>query len=420
MTCSRTGRRPPRVVELTIDSLAFGGDAVGRDADGRVTFVPDAAPGDRVRAELTEEHKGWARTRLARVLEPGASRVEPPCPLAVATDERPACGGCQWQHVTIAAQQAAKLDIVQRALRKVTTAVEPLRTPCPPLGWRRRARLRARGGQLGFNARRSHALVDVPLCLQLEPQLGEALATVRRVLGGSLASGSEVMLLGGAGVHVVVARSAPLPRLAELVGQGGIVGVRQDDTCHGEQLLDLTEPDDVRPFWGAADLFAQASRAGNRELRGLVRELVGPAPGRVLELHAGSGNFTRDLLVAGARVTAVEEVPAASRLAERNLAGLGEVRHVPQAFVGSFSDVEAADLVLLDPPRLGLVDGGAEALARFGAPAIVYVSCDPETLARDLGVLSRSGYRVTRAIPLDLMPQTSHVELVVRLERPSS
>lgn len=431
MTCSRTGRRPPRTVELTIGSLAFGGDAVGRDDDGRVTFVADAAPGDRVRVTLVEEHKGWARGTLARVLERGPARVDPPCPLALPDGARPACGGCPWQHVAATAQDAAKLDIVQRALRKVTQAVEPLRTPCSPLGWRRRTRLRARRGVLGFAARRSHALVDVATCPQLTPALDAALGVVRAALTGVLGEGASVSLLAGArgDVHVAIeARDvAALVTPAErLLGQAGIRGVAllgDGGRELGEGAIDLA--DDDLPFWGRADGFAQASHAGNAALRALVRECLGDLGGqRVLELHAGSGNFTRDLVRAGARVTSVEEVAPATALAERSLAPLAAAGHdLPRVIAetaGAALDNlagEAWDAVLLDPPRAGLGPDEARRLAALGAPVIVYVSCDPETLARDLGVLVAAGYAVERAVPVDLMPQTSHVEVTVRLTR---
>jgi 23S rRNA (uracil1939-C5)-methyltransferase len=411
MTCKRTARRPPRTVDITIDTLAFGGDAVGRDADGRVTFVGEAAPGDRVRVRLTEEHKGWARGELDRLLEAGQARQAPPCPLAVPQGDRPACGGCQWQQVTIAAQAAAKADIVRRALRHVTAEVAPLVEPCPPLGWRRRARLRARLGRLGFAARRSHALVDVASCPQLDAACNAALATIRQIV--RLGDGDEVQLLAGRGVHVAFSAGVDRERARALCGQGGIVGVRVGEASFGEPRVDLG--DDDRPFWGRADLFAQASAAGNAALREHLRGELGRLDGlAVLELHAGSGNFSRDLLAAGARLTAVEEVAAAAALARDNLAGRGEVRFLAQTAAQALAQTAAHDLLLLDPPRVGLA---ADEVELISAPRVVYVSCDPETLARDLGRLLARGYRVTRAVPFDLMPQTSHVEIIVHLTR---
>jgi 23S rRNA (uracil1939-C5)-methyltransferase len=170
-----------------------------------------------------------------------------------------------------------------------------------------------------------------------------------------------------------------------------------------------------------ADQFAQASADGNVALRGLVREAAGSLDGRrVLELHAGSGNFTRDLAAAGGEVVAVEASPSASALARRTLAdrGLAERERLVAAPVAeALRDAVRPDLVLLDPPRSGLAVDETEALVALAAPRLIYVSCDPETLARDLGRLAAGGYQVRWAAPLDLMPQTFHVETVVLVER---
>lgn len=400
MSCKRTARRPPRLVEVVIDSLAFGGDGVGRDVDGRVVFVPGAAPGDRVEARVVEEKKDFARAELARLIAPGAARVEPPCPIFRDGD----CGGCQWQHVSIEAQRAAKEEIVRRALRHATAAVEPIATPAPPYRWRRRARLRWRRGVVGYAARRSHRLVDVDACPQMEEGLEAALVGERERLR------ARPEVAGGAGeLHLLLGRRG----VVHVVARGGGLDERSGPA------IDLG--DEEAPFWAEADVFAQVSAPGNELLRRLVREAVGEADGgRALELHAGSGNFTRDLAAAFAEVLAVEESPAASALAARNLAARGLAERVTwrtAPAVAAVADLggERFDAVLVDPPRTGLEPGLPAALAALGARRVVYVSCDPNTLARDLGAFA--GYRVTRATPVDLMPQTYHVEVVAVLDR---
>ncbi len=403
MTCKRTARRPSETVRLTIDSLAFGGDGVGRDAAGRVVFVPATAPGDAVVAAIVDEKKGFARADLVRVVRPGA-RVEPACPRFDA-----GCGGCQWQHVALPAQRAAKEDIVRRALRHVVPAeaIRPLATPSAPLGWRRRARLRFRRGALGYLARRSHELVDVDSCPQLEPALGAALSAIR---SAPLAGAGDVELLLTRRGEVHVAIDGPDVRAADvapLLGRAGIVGILVRGHTLGVAEVDLG--DGAAPFWAAADAFAQASDAGNDLLRALVREAVGPVAGkRVLELYAGGGNFTRDFV--GADIVAVEESPAAAARLARNAraAVRAEGADAPD---GPF------DVVLVDPPRTGLSPGLAGKLAALGAPVLAYVSCDPPTLARDLAPLVAAGYRAAWAQPVDLMPQTFHVEVVVSLRR---
>ncbi len=415
MSCKRTARRPPTRLRISIDSMAFGGEAVGREPDGRVVFVAGGAPGDVVSARVVEEHRGWLRAELERVIEPGAGRAEAPC----RHFREAACGGCQWQQVTWAAQRLAKQEIVARALRRELAAVEPIGSPVPPERWRRRARLRLRSGALGYRAWRSHRLVDVESCLQLEAVLEAALEPIRTVIATRLAGGGEVELLatGRGEIHALVEARGARALAAELAaGACGLAGVilrepDQPDLVVGAAEVDLA--DDARPFLARADLFAQASSAGNAALRQLVATEA-RTDGRVLELFAGSGNFTRDLV--GAEVVAVEGDARAAAVGARNAPGarwLGEpVERVLAALAGPW------DVLVVDPPRGGFTEGLAEKLATVGAQRIVYVSCDPATLGRDLATLREAGgYKTLRAWPLDLMPQTFHVETVAVLER---
>src|SRR5207249_2655201 len=153
---------PSDELVLTLDSLAFGGEAVGRGDDGRVVFVAGGAPGDRVRARVIEDKRSFRRAELVRVLEAGA-RVTPPCPLY----DR--CGGCPWQHVRLDAQLAAKQAIVARALAKSGADVRPIAAAPAALGYRTRARMTVGAGAIGFVARRSHDIVDVDRCIALAP-----------------------------------------------------------------------------------------------------------------------------------------------------------------------------------------------------------------------------------------------------------
>lgn len=406
-------------MRVTIDSLAFGGDGVGRAEDGRVVFVPGVAPGDEVEVAVEEEKKGFIRASVERVVKASAARVEPPCPIYAAND----CGGCQWMHVSAAAQRAAKEGIVRRALRHVLPAeqIRPIETPSPELGWRRRTRLRWRrvggGVLLGYAARRSHRLVDVPTCPQLEPRLDVALAAVREVLLPALAGGAgEIeLLLGESGdVHVAVdgagARHAAGAARA-LLGRAGVRGVilrdRDGADVIGEPHIEL-EP----RFRTSAEAFAQVSAPGNATLRRLVMEGAGDIAGAsVLELYGGSGNFTRDLVAAGARVAAVEEAPSLMDL------NVGGVSFTPEPAERALARFVARglrfDVIVLDPPRIGCTPEVLEAIGKLAPGRLVYVSCDPNTLARDLRVLAEQyGVSPTHAIPVDLMPQTFHIEVV--------
>src|SRR5262245_24666487 len=221
---------PVAGIALDITTLAAGGDGLGRDAEGRVTFVPYTAPGDRIRARLVAERAAWARGELVEGVVPSPGRVAPPCPLFVAR----ACGGCQWQHVERAAQLAAKHALVAGALRHAIARgleLQPILDAAPAYGWRRRARLHARDGGLGFFAPRSHAIADQRGvgCVQLEPRLRDAVAAVRTAGPPD----GEVDIALGEGGAVVVATRAPWPAGAALVGSAGIVGVETGDAAYG-------------------------------------------------------------------------------------------------------------------------------------------------------------------------------------------
>ncbi|HUH05848.1 MAG TPA: TRAM domain-containing protein, partial [Kofleriaceae bacterium] len=272
--------------ELTIESLAAGGDAIARAPDGRVVFVARGAPGDRVRVRVLEAKKSFYRAEVTEVIAAGPDRVEPRCPLFLAGT----CGGCQWQHVSAPAQAAAKDALVRASLRHLIEAgleVAPLARPLPAYEWRRRTRMhwvRPRNAEralVGFTAPRSQRLVDVEVCVQLEPALGGALAAVRSGLAPRLTGHGDIELLAGHRGEVQVAVRGPCaPRAAEaLLGQGGIVGVTLGRRVFGADSIEL-EPG----LRGRADLFAQASRAGSQLLSQVVDGATRPREGqRILE-----------------------------------------------------------------------------------------------------------------------------------------
>lgn len=399
MSRTRTKPKPQRggtVVELEITALAAGGDGLGR-VDGLVTFVPYTAVGDRVRARVVEKKPAWARGELEEVIAASGDRAVPPCRLFAAR----ACGGCQWQHVTREAQLAAKHAIVAGALRKPIAAgmeLRPVLDPAPAYGWRRRARLHVDRGAVGFFAPRSHTVADLAGvgCAQLDPRLDRAVAAVR---AAAPPDGELDVAIGHAG-DVVIATRAAWPAAAGLVGTANIVGVDAGGTAFGTIEIEL-EPGLV----AHASDFAQATDAGNAALIGEVVRAVGPASGTVLELYAGGGNFTRALAAGGWQITAADLVPP-----RRSIPGVRFLRGTAAEAIASVRGQWFA-AVVLDPPRTGAADV-ARTLRELG-PRIIYISCDPATLARDLDLI---GGTPRWAQPLDLMPQTAHVEVVVLIE----
>jgi 23S rRNA (uracil1939-C5)-methyltransferase len=408
--------------ELELRSLAYGGDAVGQLA-GKVVFVPLGAPGDRARIKIVKEHASYSRAELVEVLAPGPGRRAPPCTLFGR------CGGCQWQHVSYPVQAEAKHQILQRALASVDADVLPLGEAPAELGYRRRIRAHWRVGAdgvaLGFLRRGSDRLLDVDRCPLLAAPLQQGFDVGRRALQVARdCSGTLVAVAGETGeVHVSVrvqrrSRRARV-RMATLLSAlqrppvvGGQVQLGHRTLAFGAQSVECGE------VHGSAAAFIQANPDQDRRLRELAHGWAGARGLRVLELFAGVGNLTRGLAAAAREVVAVESAPAATRLLERNVQGpLVPLHRSAESAVEELARRgERFDVVVLNPPREGCVQV-AERLGELGVARVVYVSCDPMTLARDLGVLGRQGLRVERAQGLDMMPQTFHVETVVLLAR---
>jgi 23S rRNA (uracil1939-C5)-methyltransferase len=357
-------------VRVRFHGLAFGGEAVGKADDGRVVFAAYAAPGDVAEVRVTEEKKRFLRGEVERIEERGGVRTEAPCPYFGR------CGGCQWQHVTREAQLSAKQAIVERALGQKADAMV---SPSGDYGYRWRARQHWEGGVLGYREWRSQKTIDVKRCLLLPEAFDAAIQPAR----------------------------PQLREPAELHAQMGKDGVaiRCGSVALGPETVDIADEGEPA-FPIAPGGFAQPGPDGNRVLRQLVREGAQAHGKRVLELYAGAGNFTRDLVAVGGEVTAVETHPP-----KWVAPGATWVRGSAEQAVQSG---EKYDVVLLDPPREGAREV-CRSLPRLGALRVVYVSCDPMTLARDVKALLAAGYRIERIAPVDLMPQTFHVETVVVL-----
>jgi 23S rRNA (uracil1939-C5)-methyltransferase len=385
------------MIDVDVTALAAGGDGVARDENGRVTFVPRTAVGDRVRVTLVEEKKQFARGELVELVKPSADRTTPPCTYFV---ER--CGGCAWQHITRPAQLAAKQAIIAGALRKLEgLAIEPIADPAPPYGWRRRARFHIAGGKVGLYALGTQRVIPIASCPQLEAPLDEAL---RKVSGATPPDG-ELMLLRGHQGQIVVSVEHAWRGAAALIGKAGIVGVQAGKDSHGTTTIEI-EPG----LYGSARDFAQASAAGNAALIELARKALGKGTGRLVELYAGAGNLTRAFVEDGWQVSASDVAKPQRPPAAPTTFSVGTADQVLSKITFG------VDAIALDPPRTGAAEA-IEGIVKLGPKTIVYVACDPATLARDAVRLVEAGYTAERAWPIDLMPQTAHVEIVMRLSK---
>lgn len=392
--------REGALVEVAVESLAAGGDGVAHLPDGRVLFVPFAAPGDRLRVRLERVHARRAHGRIDALLEPGPGRVEPPCPVFGR------CGGCTWQHLDEATQRDARRGILRDALQRIGGIELPEAlelVPSPAYGYRVRARLVVEGGGLAYRERGSHRACAIEGCPVLAPALERAL------LGGAApdpgdASGVEIKALLGAGDAVqrcpVDADGRPAP---------GVGPVDLETPCGALRV--------------SPGVFAQANGPLRGRLVELVVELAGDAPvGLAVELFAGAGLFSVALARRAGRLIAVESSPDAvadlvANARRHELEHLEPVRAEALAWLRDPMPPlpRAPDLVVLDPPRTGLGERGSGLLARLGAARIVYVACDPVTLARDLRVLCARGYSLEGVVGLDCFPQTPHLEAIAWL-----
>jgi 23S rRNA (uracil1939-C5)-methyltransferase len=382
------------VLVLEVERLAAGGEGIAHAPDGRVVFVAGTAPGDRVRARVVEEHPKWLRAEVVALEAAGPGRTEPRCPLFGR------CGGCAWQHLDYAVQLEAKAEILRDALVRIgglepPGAVEV--TPSPPYGYRGRARVGVARGVVGYRRLRSHALEPAAACPVLVPELERALAALA---ARPPARDGEIELCAGDDGHV------------RAWGPGGLL--------HGEAALAI----DAGPARIAVSpgVFFQ----GNARVRGALLAAVLEAAGRgrrALDLCAGAGFFSFGLAERFAEVLAVESSPPAVRDLRRNLEASSasnvrvECAPLERFLAGPAARDFAADAIVVDPPRTGLGAALAKGLAEAAAARVVYVSCAPATLARDLAVLAAEGLRLRALRGFDLFPQTAHVEAVAVLSR---
>jgi 23S rRNA (uracil1939-C5)-methyltransferase len=418
---------------LVIDRLAAGGDGVGR-IGAKVAFVPRTAPGDKVEVEICEQRRTWCRARVLRLVEPGPDRATPPCP------SFGVCGGCDWQHLTYPAQLAAKRSIVEDALRRIGRLDPPTVAPTLPspleLGYRHRARLHtarlAGAAAFGFFRPGSHSVVPLETCPVLHPALNEVLAILAetgRHFPAAFALCPEVRIdtgWDGAAVRLLLRAGRGEP--AALPGAAA-QAMREAAAVRGIRLL-LGEPGGEPLALGpgpdalvtTGETFTQVNLRQNAALVALVIAVAAPAAGEeVLDLCCGLGNLALPAAARGGRVTGVDLDERAVLQARENARRLGRAAtFVRDDAVAAVRALAAAGrrfpLVLLNPPRTGAREAVA-AIPALCPSRIVVVSCDPATLARDAAALAGAGYLLDSARPVDLFPQTAHVETVTLFRR---
>jgi len=416
----RSPRELPRV-EIELDGISHLGGAVGR-VDELVHFVSYALPGERVVARVVDAHGNFARAETDRVLCAAPERVAPPCPYFGR------CGGCDWQHARYEAQLRFKTETVREQLRRLggfaDAPVRPMIGAASVYGYRNHARFSARrDGTLGFTRQQSHAVMTIEHCHVVVPPISAMLAALqgrghRRLhqvaLRHSLRTGQSLVA-----PHIP---DAPIPTGQPYL-EDEVLGRRFRIAANS--FFQVNTRPDVRPLpqaiaapwvaereaaWSQADLLAL-----------LAIDRLRPAPGELLlDAYAGVGTFA--LLVAdhapGARVLGIEEAASAVMDARHNAAGAPNLEFVQGRVEAVLPGLDAVpDGAILDPARAGCARPVLDALVARAVRRIVYVSCEPATLARDLRILVDGGYALTEVQPIDMFPQTRHVEAVATLER---
>lgn len=401
-----------------VENLAYQGSGVAR-YQGKVVFLPFTAPGDHIRFRVVKEFPNHALGIVHDVVREGSGRTEPQC----AVFER--CGGCHLQHLEYEEQLRWKERWVRDALERIGgitgagDVVHPIVQSPRSFGYRNKASLHARGGAIGFLARGTDQVIDVESCPIMLPGLENALRAVRAWIEAHARRGERfrvVLRVGDQDDGLVVFHTS-------LSGRGGLTELQETMPTfrigRGRASDTVTYRAGMIGFRVSAGVFFQVNSLLHGEMTELVRRLAGHG-NHLVDGHAGVGWPSLCLADQFKRVSAVEISRGAKSLGQMNAAaaGLSNIRFLGgtlfSARKGGILDSKP-DVVLLDPPRSGLRAQDLESVVGLKPERIIYISCDPPTLARDIRRFISHGFSVETAHPIDLFPQTYHVETIALL-----
>ena len=397
--------------------MAYGGAAVGRYGEGgKVIFVPYGIPGETVRVEIVQDKDRFAHARLLEVLSASEQRLQPRCPYFGT------CGGCQWQHITYEAQLEYKRSIVRMQLQRIAglsdATVHPTLGMTEPWHYRNHVQLAvSHSGQLGFMAAGSRQVVPIKQCLLMHPLLEELfdsldieLPALRKLsLRAGINTGDQMVIFEmeqDQPPDVEVSLSCVL-----LLSDGTPVTLLGSPYIY-EQVAGRT-------YRLSAPSFFQVNTYQAGVLVSLISKYLSPGPeDTILYVYCGVGTFALSLATKVKQVIGIESSPSAVADARVNAAGIDNATFILGRVEDTLPTLDVASpLVVMDPPRAGLSKRTLSALLDRAPQRMVYVSCDPATLARDIKRLLVAGYRLREVQPVDMFPQTYHVECVAVLDR---
>ena len=412
-----TNTNDTQVIDLDVLDFTFGGAAFGRMEDGKPVFVPFAIPGEKVRVRLPIERKDYNIGELVEVLVPSPRRVEPRC------RHFGVCGGCHYQHISYEHQLEIKQKIVIDQMQRIGKMQDPpVRSIIPsPAEWNYRNTMQfhiSPGGRPGFRDTKGTEVVEVQECHLPQPELGELWPN----LDIDPASGIDrVLLRVGSDGELLAGLEGNPGKPPELVIDFPLslhyLGSQQDYLMAGDAFSTMTV-NDVNFAVSPRSFFQVNLPQAEAMVNYVLANCEVSKTSTVLDLYCGVGLFSAFLAPRVKELAGVELSESACTDFALNLDAFDNV----SLFIGKVENIVSSleikpDLVIVDPPRAGLDKRVVAYLNESSAQQIIYVSCDPSTLARDCPRLKEGGFEVKSIQPFDLFPQTYHVECVVTLKR---
>lgn len=404
---------------LTLDRSAYGGTAFGRLQDGCAVFVPFALPGERVRVRLVEQKREFARAELLEVLEPAPVRIPPKCPHFTH------CGGCHYQHLPYAEQCQTKTIILRDQLERIGKIEDPPVWPMVPApeAWNYRNHVQFHltpDGRLGFHSVSAAEVVPIRECHLPEAQINDLWPQIEFEAGAPF---ERISLRSGSDGDLMLILESETERPPDLEVEAGIsvVHLFEEDAVVLAGSEYLTMEILGRPFRLSAGSFFQVNTRMAEEMVRHVQSLLPQAIETLLDVYCGVGLFSAFLAPRCGRLIGIEVSPSACEDFVVNLDAFEHVELYEAAAEVALpvlaEQITGPVCAVLDPPRAGLEKAVLDALQALRPERIVYVSCDPSTLARDARRLIAGGYRLRQVTPFDLFPQTYHIESISLFEK---